>query len=171
LKHSLDPTLSVFVDHCNHWAKRYGHAFDITVDDSKQLDYWDDMIGFLTRELPEAEVGYGSRKHKYPLLINFIQQASSHSSIQIQLADILASSLNHIFIHRFRGTNDAIADELYKTKLVEVVGNSMQFSTAVTPEDLNMTDPSGQNPLDFIAKVAEEKPEKFEKARRMKKDG
>ena len=39
---------------------------------------------------------------------------------------------------------------------------------AVTPEALDMVDTSGQNPLDFIADIAMQKPEEFEKANRTK---
>lgn len=164
--YSIDATLSCFVAHCTHWAAKYNAPFDVIVDDSKQLDYWNEMIRFLTKELPEREVGYGSRKHKYPLLINSLQQTSSMNSLPIQLADLLASSLNQVFICKIRGTNDPFTESLLKTSITKIIGNQMWPTTAVTPEALDMVDTSGQNALDFIANIAMQKPTEFAKKKR-----
>jgi hypothetical protein len=167
--YSIDATLSCFVAHCDHWAKRYGGPFDVTVDDSKQLEYWNEMIRFLTKELPVAEVGYGSRKHKYPLLIDSVQQVASKDSRPIQLADLLASSLNQFFANKIGGLVDDFTQMIIATPLKEIIGNQMWPTTAVTPEELDMLDTSGQNPLDFLADVAIQKSEQFEKANRQRK--
>lgn len=164
--YSIDATLSCFVAHCTHWATKYGGPFDVTVDDSKQLDYWNEMIHFLTKEVQDGEVGYGSRKHKYPLLINSLQQMSSKGSPQIQLADLLASSLNQVFVCKIKGASDSFTEALLMTPLTEIIGNQMWPTTAVTPEALDMLDTSGQNALDFIANAAMKKPEQYAKADR-----
>lgn len=166
--YSIDATLSCFVAHCDHWAKRYGSPFDVTVDDSKQLEYWREMIRFLTQELPTTEVGYGSRKHKYPLLINSFQQTASKDSLSIQLADLLASSLNQFFVSKIRENADDFTQMIIGTPVKEIIGNQMWPTIAVTPEALDMVDTSGQNALDFIAEVAMRKPDQFEKANRKK---
>lgn len=164
-KYSLDATLGCFNAHCNFWAKIYGRPFDIIFDNSKQIEYWKEMILFLTESLPSAEVGYGSRKHKYPLLINSLRQESSESLKQIQLADIFASSINYLAIQTINDTSDDFSNEILKSKLfLHTSGNSMWPSREMTPEELGMTDLEGINPLDFLAEAAIRNPTKFNKA-------
>ncbi len=163
-KYSLDATLSCFIEHCNHWAKIHKHGFDITFDNSKQIEHWRGMINFFAKELPEAEVGFGSRKHNYPLRIKNIFTQDSKTSKQLQLADLLASSSNYIFINKINEANDKFSNEIMNCNLGLIEGNQMWPSAAITPEQLNMLDTTGQNPLDFIAKIALQKPEAFERA-------
>ncbi|MDN3584914.1 DUF3800 domain-containing protein [Mucilaginibacter flavus] len=168
-KYTLDATLSCFVDHCNFWAKIYGKPFDITFDNSKQIDYWRDMIDFLTHSLPTAEVGYGSRKHKYPLLVNSLKIAASHDSESIQLADLFASSLNYIYTNWAKEKEDDFSKRLQATELFKLTNENKMWPTKkVTPEELDMTEPSGVNALDFIANAATIHRERYDKARNKK---
>lgn len=160
-KYTLDATLSCFNAHCHFWAGIYNKPFDITFDNSKQIEYWRDMIDFLTHSLPEAEVGYGSRKHKYPLLINSLVTKESKESLPLQLADLLASSMNYAATCNVKKTEDEFAQKILTSKLLDLPGNSMWPDTAMTPEELNMTDPVGINALDFIAEAALKNPEAF----------
>lgn len=164
-KYSLDATLSCFNSHCQFWAKIYNKPFNIIFDQSKQIDYWRDLINFLKLHLPEAEVGFGSRKYKYPLLIDELKLDDSLNSLQLQLSDIFASSLNFMFANWSRGNEDDFTKEIDNSKLHEF-GNELKMwpSTEVTPEELNMTDGSGTNPLDFISNVALIKPDEYNKA-------
>jgi hypothetical protein len=150
-KYTLDATLSCFIAHCNFWAKRYPNSFDVIFDNSKQIEYWKDMIGFLIKNLPEQEVGYGSRKHKYPLLIKKMSLVDSATDRQIQLADIMASSLNFAYANISRDISDPFGEQVLASRLGAVTKNIMWPSTEITPEELNMTDESGTNPLDYLA--------------------
>lgn len=150
-KYTLDATLSCFIDHCQFWAKKYGKPFDIVFDNSKQIDYWTDMIKFMTDSLPTQEVGYGSRKHKYPLLINNLSLQDSAQSIPIQLADVLGSALNYARTSKLKGNFDPFAEEILSSRLGKCRFNLMWPSTEMTPEELDMEDESGTNPLDFLA--------------------
>jgi hypothetical protein len=165
-KYTLYATLSCFNAHCHHWADIYKAPFDITFDNSKQIEYWRDMIDFMTHNLPEAEVGYGSRKHKYPLLINSLVTADSQTNLPLQLADLFASSLNYAAVYSIRGTTDDFAKDILESKLFNIPGNSMWPDTAMTPEELDMTDPVGINALDFIADAALKNPEAYSKKKR-----
>lgn len=150
-KFTLDSTLSCFVAHCNVWAQKYNEPFDIVFDNSKQITYWQEFIQFLTNKLPAKEVGYGSRKHKYPLLINSMKLVDSGTNSQIQLADILTSSLNYAYTNKARGIADTFSEAILSSRLSEVRCNSMWPTTDVTPEALDMADENGVNALDFIA--------------------
>lgn len=151
-KYTLDITLSCFVSHCNFWAEENKNPFDVVFDSSKQIDYWKDMIKFLTDKLPSQEVGYGSRKYKYPLLINSIEMVNSKSEIQIQFADIMSSSLNYTYSCISKNSVDDFSSQIEKSRLFETSGNAIWPTTLVTPEDLDMTDDTGINPLDFFVK-------------------
>jgi len=165
--YSLDVTLSCFNAHCNFWAGIYGKPFDITFDNSKQIDYWRDMIDFMTHNLPSAEVGYGSRKHKYPLLINSLITRDSKDCHELQLADVLASSVNYLAIQIINDTQDDFSRQILSSKLfTSASGNSLWPGTEMSAQELDMTDDRGIDPLNFIAKAAKENPEKYKKSYR-----
>lgn len=151
-KYTLDATISCFVMHCDFWAKKLESPFDVITDDSKQINYWEDMIDFLTKSLPNKEVGFGSRTMKFPLLINSLKCKGSTEVKGIQLADILASAITYAFNKRHSGQMDEFAEEIFKSRLAtEVDGNRMSPTEYVTPEELDMLDDSGVNILDFLA--------------------
>ena len=163
-KYPLDITVSCFNAHCQYWGDVYGRPFDIIFDQSKQIEYWRGMIDFLTHSVPHAEVGFGSRKYKYPLLINSYNAANSHENIQLQLADVFASSLNYMFINWHNEADDDFSKEIGKSKLYEIATQKHMWpSKAVTPKELNMTDTTGRNPLDFIAEQRIKNPKPFNK--------
>lgn len=163
-KYSIDPTLSCFNAHCHFWADSYKNAFDITFDNSKQITYWEDMIRFLTDHLPSEEVGYGSRKHKYPLLINSLVTLSSDSHLGLQLADLFCSSLNYCYTLITNGKTEDFGYAIDNSALIKSSRMVMWPGKEMTPEELDMTDEAGTNPLDFIAQAAEKNPESFKKA-------
>lgn len=164
-KYTLDPTLSCFNAHCQFWSKIYKKPFEIVFDQSKQIDYWRDLIDFLTLHLPEAEVGFGSRKYKYPLLIKSLQLDDSKNNKQLQLADLFASSLNYMFGSWTKQIEDKFSTEI-EGSLLHKNGHELRMwpTTDVTPEALDMTDGSGINPLDFIAEAAAKKPDEYHKS-------
>jgi hypothetical protein len=163
-KYTLDATLSCFNSHCHFWASIYNKPFDVVVDNSKQIEYWEDMISFLTNSLPEAEVGFGSRKHKYPLLINSLTMQSSISSLQIQLADVLGSSLNYFYGKLALGLLDPFATDIENSRILQTSRSVMWPGKEMTPEELDMVDETGTNPLDFLADIATRESEVFKKA-------
>jgi hypothetical protein len=163
-KYTLDATLSCFNAHCHYWANIYKKPFDIIVDNSKQIDYWQDMIKFLTESLQEQEVGYGSRKHKYPLLINSLKMQSSEASIQIQLANIFGSFLNYCYEQIATGKIDDFGLAIDNSKLLQTSRSMMWPGKEITPEELDMADENGVNALDFIADLASKNPDALAKA-------
>jgi len=163
-KYTLDATLSCFNSHCHHWANIYKQPFDVVVDNSKQIEYWEDMIKFLTDSLPEKEVGYGSRKHKYPLLIKSLKMQSSDSNLQIQLADIFGSALNYCYGQIATGKIDDFGQEIDNSLLVQTSRSVMWPGKEMTPEELDMEDETGINALDFIAENARENLDAYKKA-------
>jgi len=162
-KYTLDATLSCFNSHCHHWAGIYNKPFDVVVDDSKQIEYWEDMIKFLTESLPEQEVGYGSRKHKYPLLIKSLKMQSSATSLQIQLADIFGSALNYCYGLIASDKVEEFGQQIDNSLLLQTSRSVMWPGKEMTPEELDMIDETGTNALDFIADIASQDPEVLKK--------
>ena len=162
-KYTLDATLSCFNSHCHYWASLYKQHFDIVIDNSKQIEYWEDMIKFLSESLPEKEVGFGSRKHKYPLLIKSLNTQSSASSPQIQLADILGSALNFSYGQIASNRVDDFGSEIDKSSLAKTSRMVMWPGKEMTPEELDMKDENGINPLDFINGIAAKDPVSYKK--------
>lgn len=165
-KYTLDTTLSCFVAHCTFWAQvRKDKPFDITFDNSKQMEYWRDLIDFLTHSLPESKVGFGSRKYKFPLPINSLKTEDSKNILQLQLADVFASSINYLAIQTINGTEDDFSREILSSRLFKSSsGSSMWPGNEMTPEELEMTNPSGIDPLDFLASAAYKDPIKYHRA-------
>jgi hypothetical protein len=69
-------------------------------------------------------------------------------------------------LENVKGVQDDFANRIQETRLFNnTLGNKMWPTTHVTPEELDMTDPTGTNPLDFLAEAASKEPEKYRKAR------
>jgi hypothetical protein len=151
-KYAFDPTFPVFVSHCCYWGNKLNFKFDIGLDTSKQLNYWRGMIDFLS-QLPEAEVGYGSRKHVYPLPVGNITTYDSKDNLQVQLSDLLVSAYNYLLTKGVMNLSTPLYELLIKSKLITLKGDSLWPSNKVTPEQLGTEgDVDGQHPLDFLAK-------------------
>lgn len=163
-KFIADPTLACFVAHCTNWGNKYDSSFDVLFDSSKQIGHWLELIDFFNN-LPRREVGFGSRKHSYPLKIGKLETGDSKSSSPLQLADLFASSLNYYAINIARNISEPFTNGIEGTGLPNVPHNVMWPSDLITPEELDMTDESGTNPLDFIAAEVRKDRETFHKAR------
>lgn len=166
-KYSIDATLSCFAVHCHHWSKKNQGALDITCDNSHQMTYWEGMIQFLTT-LPDEEVGFGSRKHNAAIKVKNVSQMDSKDSIQLQLADLLASAINYYFISVVKKSDDKFPDKIIESLEGKVMLNKMWPGLEITPEELDMTDTEGTNPLDFFADHVARNPSAFDKARSKK---
>lgn len=164
-KYGIDATLSCFIDHCHHWSKTLTGDFDIIFDHSKQITHWESMINYLN-SMPSIEVGFGSRKHRYPLKIKSLNQVDSKTNLQLQLSDILASSLNYYFTSLIKEEESKLASSILKTRICQLIGNRMWPSINVSAEDLNMTNSDGINPLDFLANQTILRKQDYEKVKR-----
>lgn len=157
-KYAFDPTFPVFVSHCCHWGDKLNDKFDIGLDTSKPINYWRGMIDFLCN-LPEAEVGYGRRKHVYPLPIGTITTYDSKDSVPVQLSDLLVSAYNYMLTKKYLNLNTPLLELLTKSKLVTLRGNDLWPSNKVTPEQLGTAgDVDGQHPLEFLAQQMAKNP-------------
>ena len=115
-KYFLDFSISEFNYSCNRWGEILKQKFDVYHDNSKQIEYWAEYIKFTTDErIPETVVGYGDRKHVYPLKIDKLELVDSKTSIEIQLADLFASSTSFYLRKTMNDTNEQFIKELGET--------------------------------------------------------
>jgi len=93
----------------------------------------------------------------------------SKESIQLQLADLLASAINYYYISVAKQTSDNLAEKIIDTLQGKIMLNKIWPGLEITPEQLDMTDTQGINPLDFFADFAMKNPTLYHKARPKKK--
>jgi len=159
-KYTLDITLSNFIVQCNEWGKRLDDNINVIFDDSRQLEYYKEFILFHTKNMPPQEAGYGSRKLKYPLPIDGINATSSENNLQIQLADILASSISYA-LTTTRQKNiktNVFANSIVESKLMNIHCHTVFPTTHIE----NIKEESeGNNILDYLSTHAQTRKEEY----------
>lgn len=101
--------------------------------------------------------------------MNSLRLIDSKTSIELQLADLMASYCNYYFNSLATKKEDAFAKQIFDTGLINVLHNRMWPTTAVDPVELGMEDTSGVNPLDYLADQATLDPEAYAKVVRQKR--
>ncbi|MFK7799414.1 MAG: DUF3800 domain-containing protein [Aureispira sp.] len=152
-KYSIDLTYPSFSILCDWWYRELNQKFDILHDESKQIDYWKEMIEFTTNSsfMEEKEVGYDNRKMIYPLKINKLELVDSKLSKAVQLADLVASSVTYALKELKEQKKNSFVEELIKTRLFQIKHHAIIPTKAVTPSGLGMEKGEGENPLDYLA--------------------
>lgn len=151
-KFTIDVTFSCFLVLCNHWYKILNEKFDVIFDNSKQIEHYNDYIEFVKGlNIPIQEIGYGSRKMTFPAQINSVKLIDSKSELNIQISDIIASSLSFMYNNKNPKQIDFVT-QIQNSKILKLENVNMMWpSPNVSPKELNMEDPSGTNILDFLA--------------------
>lgn len=65
-------------------------------------------------------MGYGNRKHVYPLKIRKLELVDSKNSIEIQLADLFASSTSYYLRKTTNKANEQFIKELAETRFFKL---------------------------------------------------
>ncbi len=167
-KYSIDLTLPSITRLADLWYKECNEPLEIIHDDSKQVEFWKNLIYFMSNMLgPEkVEVGYDYRKMTYPLSIDSVTLESSKNVLQLQVADLIASSLAYCVkrIHIDKVTDDQFANEILKSKIANIKAYPVMPSDKVTPKQLGTEDDNGINPLDYLAVKSLERKDDYDKA-------
>jgi len=164
-KYSIDLSLSIFTALASAWGKQINENIDVFHDDSKQIEFWLEYIGFFSHKNKSEvkEVGFDYRKINYPLPINSIQLVDSENCVQIQLADIISSSLSYCIkkTHIEKDTNDDFAKKIFTSKICNINAFPLMPITKLTPEELGTSDDNGINPLDYMVELAKNNHSEF----------
>jgi hypothetical protein len=132
-------------------------------DNSKQIDYWKDLIEFISSQdyMEQKEVGYDSRTIIYPLNIKELKLVDSKEHKQVQIADLVASSTAFVLKDLVENRNDDFAMELRKTKLFNMKYHLIAPSNAISPKELGMEKGDGENQLDYFVEMVLKSKDKY----------
>lgn len=152
-KASLDPSIPALFSHCAEWGNAYPKGFHIIHDDSHSIEKQKLLFAqFMDWSQDDVEYGYDRRKFNLPLKGKSLKFASSKDYLQIQVADIIASSFSYWAAGVSRGeTEDYLFLELNKLDLDRFIGHNKIWPTQdVTPEALGTVHDGGLNAANFI---------------------
>ena len=164
-KFDLDLSLTSFGILVDYWGKQLNQQFNIIHDDSKQIDFWKEYISFLSSSIiTPKEVGFGDKTMRFPFQIKDLQLVNSKSIRQVQLADILVSSIVYsVSAISIRKENDQFAKEIFESKLLNIYAHSIWPSTNHVEPTLQGI--QGENMLDYLAEIAKQNPEEYKRVR------
>lgn len=151
-KFSLDPSIPALFSHCAQWGEAYPKGFHILHDDSHSIEKQRLLFAkFMDWTQDEVELGYDRRKYNLPLKGKSLKFASSDDHLQIQIADIIASSFSYWAAGVSRGeTDDYLFLELAKLNLDKYIGHNKIWPTQdVSPEDLGTVHDGGLNAANY----------------------
>ncbi|MDF0715756.1 DUF3800 domain-containing protein [Muricauda sp. 334s03] len=151
-QYTLDVTLSSFLVLSNYWFQNLNQKLNILFDNSKQIEYYNDYIQFMRDlKIRTQEIGYGSRKMIFPTQIKDLKLVDSSKFKSIQYADLIASTIAFMYNNKNQ-KQEPFVKEIQNSKLLKLSNfHTIWPSSDLTPEELDMTDASGQNVLDFLA--------------------
>lgn len=93
----------------HEWRKERGvECFDVVMDDSHVMEHYRHLIEVVSSIKEKKVVGYGSRKHSYPLPVSSFETQSSDTERGLQIADVVASAFGTVLnkndhkLERFR---------------------------------------------------------------------
>lgn len=147
-KTSLDPSIPALLSQCVSWGNVHPKGFYIIHDDSHSIEKQKVMFSqFMDWIQSSIELGYDRRKFKLPLRGKGLKFSSSESHPQLQVADIIASSMAYWADGVARGEKeDCLFLELNKLNLDKLTTNNKIWPTRnVTPSDLGTVHDGGLN--------------------------
>lgn len=153
-KTSLDPSIPALFSQCVSWGEVHQKGFHIIHDDSHSIEKQKVMFSqFMDWTQSSIELGYDRRKFKLPLRGKSLKFSSSESHPQLQVADIVASSMAYWADGVARDEkDDYLFLELNKLNLDKLTTNNKIWPTQdVTPSDLGTVHDGGLNAADHGA--------------------
>lgn len=153
-KEALDPSIPALFCQCVGWGEVHPKGFHLIHDDSQTLEKQKAMFGqFMDWTKDSIEVGYDRRKIGLPLKAKDLNFSNSEDYIELQVADIIASSMAYWASGVSSGEeHDEFFLELNKLGLDKLTTKNKIWPTKdVTPKALGTEFDGGTNPADSIA--------------------
>ena len=168
-KYNLDLSLTSFSILADVWGRQLENKIDVIHDDSKQMIHFRDYISYLSSSvIPVREVGFGERTMRFPFSINTVELVNSKNSPQVQLADILVSSIGYAMTRTMTETmdneQDVFAKEILKSRLLDIPASTIIWPSSEVSEP-NFGHIAGESMLDFLAETALKNRDAFNAAR------
>lgn len=141
-KYSIDLTLPSFITLCNSWYNELNKNFDIYHDQSKQINYWKELIEFTSSPEFMNDRNFNFRKQEitFPLKINELKLVNSLNYKQVQIADLVASSVSYLYTAMINKNDNTFARQLSNSKLLKINHNAVIPSNDITKNELDITD-------------------------------
>ncbi len=147
------PTFNVLAD---DWYKELGSQFEIIHDNSKAIEFWHAMIMKLSNptKMEEKEVGFGESRMTYPLKFTKVELVDSKDFKQVQVSDLIASSLCYgLNNEKEIDTNDFVRG-LLTSKLFNMFHHSIRpLDLGTISKFISEGDQEGNNSLDYLAEM------------------
>ena len=148
-KTMLDPLIPSLFNQFVDWGEDYPKGFHVIHDESKALgaerQLFEDFMSQFSN-VKKMKLGYDRRKFDLPLLGKSLGFGNSHDHSQLQVADVLASSLSYWANCVSRGEKeDEFFKKLDKLNFRKLIINVIWPSLDVTPESLGTMHDGGIN--------------------------
>lgn len=133
---TLDPAIPAFFDLAAQWTATLGQPFDVTHDASTPLARSKNQLElYMSAEESGPPLTGPGPKRQLPLLSTSVAFGDSLDFPEIQLADLFAGALSTIFRARMTGRMDNFARDLMLSRCVEIGGDRLWPSAAVSPDE------------------------------------
>lgn len=145
------PTFNVLAD---SWYNELQSNFEIRHDNSKAIEFWSDMIKTLSNPeiIEERKVGFGINTMTYPLKFTKIELVDSKDYKDIQIADLMASTLCYGLKNEDKVGTDEFVTNIWNSNLFNMYHHSMRALDEQTLlKFIQEGDQEGINPLDYLA--------------------
>lgn len=151
---ALDPLIPTLFNQFIDWGKEYQKGFHVVHDESKTLnserEIFEDFMTKFSRD--EMEVGYDRRKFNLPLKGRSLSFGTSHTYPQLQVADVISSSVSYWANCVSKGeVEDEFFQALDQLNLRRLIINVVWPSLDVTPQSLGTVHEGGINPANGSA--------------------
>lgn len=153
-KFYLDNTLTIFVSLVFAWYSQDGGLMNIKFDNSKPIATREKLIRTLMgKKGASITIGPQGMKHQYPLPIAQLELVDSKDYIGVQIADLIASSVNFILTNN----NPQYAQFREKLRSIQVLQKTDITLTPSSAEFLYkaMETPYDESPIDALASFIE----------------
>lgn len=151
----LDPSVTLFVQHCAAWGSCLGCNFDVIYDESKPIRQKQTLLSLLMANgEPETRVGYDYRKMVLPLKATGIKFGDSKMIKQLQVADVIAGASAY-WARGFTGVKAGrdFCGSLEECGIRNLVIGCLWPSADVTPQELGTEELGGIDLIEYVTKL------------------
>lgn len=147
------PTFNLLSD---SWYDQLNSTFQVIHDNSKAIEFYKDLLYFLSnpKKMDEMEVGYGNRKMTYPLKFTNIELVDSCDFYEVQIADLIASSLCFGLTNQSKIQTDEFVKEIWDSKLFNIYHHDLRpLDEDTLLQYIKDGDQEGVDSLDYLAEM------------------
>jgi hypothetical protein len=147
----LDPAIPAFFEHGAIWTERLNTPFSIVHDASKPIENEQIILEAMMSETEErVRIGFDRRKMLFPIAAKEIELRDSKLCRQLQVADLIASSVAHCLKTSILKKDDEFAKALLTSSVLNGSFKPLWPEMKITPEELGTEEVGGIDPNDHV---------------------